>query len=88
VSQQGLYLDAIYQAVIVGPARTLAETAEFIDRLVIDKLVDAVGFIPKLFGSALRPIQNGLVQNYAGIMLIGVLASLFLVLRTLFAGGF
>lgn len=86
VSQQGLYLDVIYQSLVVGPARTLAETAEFIDRLVIDKLVDAVGFIPKLLGSALRPLQNGFVQNYAAMMLIGVLASLLLVLRTL-AGG-
>jgi NADH-quinone oxidoreductase subunit L len=87
VSQQGLFLDVIYQAVVVGPARSLAEAAEFVDRLVIDKIVGAVGLIPQLVGSALRPLQNGLVQNYGAMMLIGALASLFLVLRTL-AGGF
>lgn len=85
-SLQGLYLDAIYQRLVVGPARSLAEASEFIDRLVIDKLVDAVGLIPGLIGRIVRPIQNGLVQNYAAVMLIGVLASLFLVLRTLLAG--
>jgi NADH-quinone oxidoreductase subunit L len=86
-SQQGLYLDAIYLALVVRPMRGLAEAAELIDRLIVDKLVDAVGMIPGLIGSIFRPLQNGLVQHYAAIMLIGVLASLVFVLRSM-AGAF
>ncbi len=86
-SQQGLYLDAIYLALFVRPLRGLSEASEFFDRLIIDKLVDAVGMIPGLIGSLFRPLQNGLVQHYAAIMLIGVLASLIFVLRSM-AGAF
>ncbi len=85
-SYQGLYLDSIYNAFIVQPIRGFAATSEFIDRMVVDKLVDACGMIPGLFGGILRPIQNGVVQNYAAMMLIGVLAAMFLVLRAMAAG--
>ena len=56
---------------------------ELFDRWVIDTLVDCVGFIPALFGSVLRPIQNGMVQNYAMVMMIGLLVCLITVLRAL-----
>jgi len=85
-SYQGLYLDAIDEALVVKPLRSLAETAEFIDRMVIDKLVDACGLVPQLLGGVLRPVQNGLIQNYAAMMLVGVLAGLVLVLRTIAYG--
>lgn len=86
VSQQGLYLDAIDEALVVKPMRSWANTLEFLDREVVDRLVDACGAIPGLIGSAIRPIQDGILQNYAAMMLLGVLAGLFLVLRTM-AGG-
>jgi NADH-quinone oxidoreductase subunit L len=85
-SYEGLYFDAFYDAFIVRPLRGLSQAAEFIDRLVIDKLVDACGLIPKLLGSILRPIQNGMVQHYAAMMLVGVLVAMLLVLRTLAYG--
>ncbi len=87
VSQQGLYFDAIYLALVVRPLRSVAELSEFFDRMIIDKLVDAAGAIPGLLGSVIRPIQNGLVQNYAATMLVGLVACLLLVLR-LMAGGY
>jgi NADH-quinone oxidoreductase subunit L len=83
VSSQGLYLDAIYERLVVRPVRSLSETAEFLDRLVVDKLVDACGAIPGLIGSLFRPLQDGMVQNYAVMMLIGVLAGVFFVLRAM-----
>jgi len=42
------------------------------DRYVIDALVDGCGKLPKLLGTALRPAQNGLVQLYALLMMIGL----------------
>jgi hypothetical protein len=63
--------------------RSLAEASEFLDRMIVDKLVDACGAIPGLIGSAFRPLQDGFVQNYAVMMLIGVIAGLFLVLRAM-----
>jgi NADH-quinone oxidoreductase subunit L len=85
VSYNGLYLDQLYAAVIVKPLRMLSQLCEDFDRGVIDRLVDAVGLVPNLVGAALRPFQNGLVQNYAFIMLLGVAACLLWVLRA-FAG--
>ncbi len=86
VSQQGLYLDALDDAAVVRPVRGFAKLLEVLDREVVDRLVDACGSIPGLVGSAIRPVQNGIVQNYAAMMLIGVLAAMFLMLRTMAAG--
>lgn len=86
VSQQGLYLDALDDALVVRPMRSLAKLLEFLDREVVDRLVDACGAVPVLLGSLLRPFQNGFVQNYAVMMLLGVLAAVFLVLKVMAAG--
>jgi NADH-quinone oxidoreductase subunit L len=83
LSQQGLYLDPLFERLVVRPMRSLAEASEFLDRMIVDKLVDACGAIPGLIGSAFRPLQDGFVQNYAVMMLIGVIAGLFLVLRAM-----
>ena len=56
---------------------------ELFDRLVIDKLVDAVALFPNLAGAVLRPIQNGVVQNYAYVMLLGLAACLVWMLQSL-----
>ncbi len=84
-SLKALYFDELYLAFVVRPIRALAELSELIDRLVIDKLVDAVGFIPIVLGSILRPIQGGFVQSYALIMLVGLAFCLVGVLRALAA---
>ncbi|HUQ72134.1 MAG TPA: NADH-quinone oxidoreductase subunit L [Planctomycetaceae bacterium] len=85
LSYNGLYLNQLYLAVVVRPLQMVSKLAEDFDRGVIDRLVDAVGLVPNLVSSTLRPFQNGLVQNYAFIMLLGVAASLLWMLRT-FAG--
>jgi len=83
LSLNGLYLDDIYLALVVKPLRSLAELSEIIDRLVIDKIVDGVALVPAFLASILRPIQNGLVQHYAFVMLLGLAASLVWMLQAL-----
>lgn len=50
------------------------------DRNIIDYLVDIVGFLPKLLGSILRPLQGGLIQFYALVMILGVLVLMIVLL--------
>uniref|UniRef100_A0A7C2NYZ3 NADH-quinone oxidoreductase subunit L n=1 Tax=Schlesneria paludicola TaxID=360056 RepID=A0A7C2NYZ3_9PLAN len=83
LSLNGLYLDEIYLAFVVRPLRGLAEVSELFDRYVIDKLVDIVGLLPPLVGAILRPVQNGLIQQYAFVMLLGLAACLMWVLQSL-----
>ena len=73
LSYRKMFWDEIYQALIVWPAWIAAQLCAAFDRLVIDGLVDLCGLLPKLLGSALRPLQNGLVQYYALAMVIGLL---------------
>ena len=82
-SQEGLYIDWCGYKFVANPLRGFATICEFFDRWVVDTLVDCVGFIPGLFGSILRPIQNGMVQNYAAVMMIGLVVCLVTVLRAL-----
>jgi NADH-quinone oxidoreductase subunit L len=82
-SQNGLYIDWFGYKFIAAPLQGLAKICEFFDRWVIDTLVDCVGFIPGLFGSIIRPIQNGMVQNYAAVMMLGLVVCLITVLRAL-----
>ena len=85
LSHEGLQLDWLYLRLIVTPLRLIAQLAERFDRCIIDVIVDCVGFVPGLFGAVLRPIHNGFVQNYAVVMLLGLVLGLVSVLRA-FAG--
>jgi NADH-quinone oxidoreductase subunit L len=70
------FFDDLYQRFIVKPLDGLAEFCRDFDLLVIDKIVDIVGMIPRLFGVLFRPVQNGLVQFYALAMILGVVVFL------------
>jgi len=77
-------VDEFYAAAIVWPTRFLALTAEFLDKFLVDGIVQGVSWIPRLVGkSILGPIQNGLIQYYAAVTALSVgvllLALLFLV---------
>ena len=82
-SQEGLWIDTFYLNNVVKPLRLIAKICEFFDRWVIDVIVDCVGFLPNLFGAVLRPIHSGFVQNYAMVMVIGLVVCLLSVLRAL-----
>lgn len=82
-SLNGLYLDELYLALVVKPLRSLAEVSELFDRMVIDQIVDGVALIPGFVASIIRPIQNGLVQHYAFVMLLGLAAGMVWMLQSL-----
>jgi len=73
ISQDKFYFDELYQYVIVTPARALAAFCAWIDRYLIDGLVDLCGVIPRGVGALMRSLQMGLVQFYALAMVLGVL---------------
>jgi NADH-quinone oxidoreductase subunit L len=68
------FIDEIYSILIVRPLELLAAMLAALDSHLIDGLVNAVGAVPRLVGSLFRPLQGGLVQFYALVMALGVLA--------------
>ncbi len=73
LSHGKFFFDQIYAIVILGPIWVLAYVCAFVDRLLVDGLVNLLGWIPKAIGALLRPLQIGLVQFYALAMVLGVL---------------
>ena len=80
LSNQKFFFDEIYQMLFVWPLVGLAALSYWIDRNVIDRTVNFVGHMPPRIGSALRPLQNGLVPFYAVGMILGLLVLLAAVL--------
>jgi NADH-quinone oxidoreductase subunit L len=73
LSQNKFYFDEIYEALVVWPLRMLASICYWIDRWIVDGLVNATGLVPPAIGSLMRPLQMGLVQFYALAMVLGAL---------------
>jgi NADH-quinone oxidoreductase subunit L len=74
------WVDEIYDAMIVQPLRHVARVFFAIDRVIIDSVVWAIGFVPQLSGFAIKlSMQRGYLQGYAATMMFGVLAILLLV---------
>jgi NADH-quinone oxidoreductase subunit L len=80
LSKNKFYFDEIYRALVVGPLERLAAVFAWLDQHAVDALVDAVGAVPRAIGATLRPLQGGLVQFYALLMIVGVLAFLVAIL--------
>jgi len=53
--------------------RLTGEASRFWDKWVIDGLVNVAAFIVKLLSYPVRVVQTGLVQNYAWLIVVGVL---------------
>lgn len=73
LSANKFYFDEIYNALIVWPLRILAAVLYWIDRWIIDGLVNLLGRIPPALGSLMRSLQMGQVQFYALAMVLGML---------------
>jgi NADH-quinone oxidoreductase subunit L len=67
------FFDPIYKVLIVWPALALAQLAYWIDRYVVDGLVNLAGKLPLWLGAVLRTMQTGLLQYYAMLMVLGLL---------------
>ncbi|HTI09779.1 MAG TPA: NADH-quinone oxidoreductase subunit L [Puia sp.] len=73
------YVDEIYNALIVKPLDALAKFfSGFVERSVIDGIVNGVGRLVQYGSRQIRLLQSGLVGGYILLMVIGILV-LFLV---------
>jgi NADH-quinone oxidoreductase subunit L len=79
-SRNRFYMDEIYNALIVQPLAGFAWFCRQFDHFLIDQLVDLVGRLPSYLGRLLSPLQNGLVQFYALLMILGLVGFLISVL--------
>jgi NADH-quinone oxidoreductase subunit L len=76
-SRSRFYLDEIYMALIVQPLAALSYFCRLLDQYLVDELVDLIGKLPSMLGKFFGFLQNGLVQSYALMMILGL--ALFLV---------
>jgi NADH-quinone oxidoreductase subunit L len=76
MSHGKFFFDQLYQGLIVWPLAGLAKCSFWIDRWLIDGLVNFCGRLPVWLGSALRNLQTGLIQFYALAMVLGLLVLL------------
>jgi NADH-quinone oxidoreductase subunit L len=81
LSRNRLYVDELFEAVLVKPAVVLAFLANAFDGFM-DGLARLISAVPRFVGQWSRPIQNGLVQFYALSMALGLAVFLtFVVFR-------
>jgi NADH-quinone oxidoreductase subunit L len=88
-SKNKLWVDEIYDAIIVRPFKALARGVfEIVDRFVIDKVVvEGSALAVSMFGRIARWFQNGQVQRYLLGVLIGA-AAVFALTAWRFQPGF
>ncbi|ADB15418.1 proton-translocating NADH-quinone oxidoreductase, chain L [Pirellula staleyi DSM 6068] len=79
------YIDELYSVTIVWPMRIFSMICYWLDRNLIDGLVNLFGAIPPAIGSLMRSLQMGLVQFYALAMVLG--AMILIAARMLWAAG-
>ena len=81
---QKYYVDALYEDVVVrrGFYRVFAGTVDWIDRNLVDGIVDSLGWIFRNIGSAIGRLQTGEVQAYGSAILFGVLVIILVFLLT------
>ncbi|MFN0198021.1 MAG: NADH-quinone oxidoreductase subunit L, partial [Planctomycetaceae bacterium] len=80
-SQERFYFDEIFFALVVFPLRGLAQLCLLFDRYVIDQVLNLFGAMPRWFGRAIQPLQNGLAQSYLLVMFGGFVVMLLVMLQ-------
>jgi NADH-quinone oxidoreductase subunit L len=70
------YFDELYRWGIVKPLELAATALAWIDREIVDGLVNLFGAVPRWLGAGFRNLQMGLVQFYALAMLLGLVVLL------------
>jgi NADH-quinone oxidoreductase subunit L len=82
LSRNKLYVDEVYEALLVKPVEVLAFLARAFDGF-LDALTRLIAALPRFVGAWVRPIQNGLVQFYALSMALGLAVFLSFVVFSL-----
>jgi NADH-quinone oxidoreductase subunit L len=83
-SRNAWFWDAAYNNSFAKGCYEMARLVLAFDKLIIDGIVNGAGWVARQCGTGLRRMQNGQVQNYALIMLIGVNAILILTFYLIF----
>ncbi len=79
-----LYVDEIYDAVIVRPLKVTSDLLFAFDRIVVENLVSLVGAVPSGVGYIARIGQKGSLQGYALGMAFGLAVVAFLVYQLVY----
>lgn len=67
------YVDELYHALVRAPLWVISHIFALFDRYIIDALlVNGTAKLPRIFGRAFQPLQNGVLQSYAVTMAAGV----------------
>lgn len=72
LSARKLYIDELYNALIVKTVEGLGRGGKMFDNGILDRFVDFVGDGAEDSGKAMKRIQNGNVENYILIMSLAV----------------
>ena len=68
-------IDELYDVTVIAMVDSLAETSAVLDNAVVDGLVSRLpSLVVAIAGSGLRILQNGIVQAYAAMMVVGLVA--------------
>jgi NADH-quinone oxidoreductase subunit L len=74
---QKFLVDELYQAVVLGPYKKLADFFAYpVDQGVIDGLVNGMGSLTVSLAGALRKLQTGFARTYALSIFVGIIAIL------------
>ena len=75
------YVDELYNAAIIQPVRLFSTHIlwRLFDQNVIDRAVNTTADVARTVGNLIRPLQNGLTQNYALIFTLGTFLILWFV---------
>ncbi|GAB7387909.1 NADH-quinone oxidoreductase subunit L [Bacillaceae bacterium] len=72
LSYRKYYVDEIYQAVFVTPLRGLGTLLNALDLYLLDGIVRLVGGIPGWLGNLAARVQNGQIQTYGAVAVLGL----------------
>lgn len=77
------YIDEIYTALIIEPGKWFSSLIlwRLLDVSIVDGIVNGVAYLTAGVSSVIRRIQTGVVLNYALILVLGILALMYYVLR-------
>ncbi|MFN8575866.1 MAG: NADH-quinone oxidoreductase subunit L [Candidatus Sericytochromatia bacterium] len=78
-SQNKWYFDELYQSLLINPLMKFSDLIlfRFIDKNIIDGIVNGTSNVYEVLSGGLRDIQTGKVRHYAYIMLFGILMMFF-----------
>jgi NADH-quinone oxidoreductase subunit L len=76
------YVDEIYDKTVVQPIYAVSNgfLYKIVDVLIIDGIVNGFAWVTQKTGSAIRKLQTGLVQNYAVVIVVGIMLAIGYVL--------